>query len=377
MDHPKDATLGSQVRGIGLIFLIISLILFPFVISGLYDYSLNEYWRSLPTTSLGSIPGSGTVKITGQINSSDKVALRAHYADSDTGSDWIWYCTDVFYITDGNTSVKVICTEYFEIKEPENYGFSYEKAPAYMKNDKVLIIGEVQRENGHKVIHLRYMSSEGTSIEHRTIGLVPALLVLPIFLGGIAWGRWVLHSRDRQHEKQVEGAVPKDISTEVALMGPSLKWISNAPGWSKKKIFSAIIALAVLNTLIIAMVLIFVNIHRNEIYISGLFLGVLPIFLVVMPIGFWYNRTIRPSKFAVSRKGIHFWYDDPENLLLEERYVGWDEIETLGEVSVGKEAAWMIIKKNGVKIWIGQMLDEKSIMYLHSKWNTIRRSERN
>jgi hypothetical protein len=158
-------------------------------------------------------------------------------------------------------------------------------------------------------------------------------------------------------------------------MGPSLKWISNTPGWSKKKIFSAIIALAVLNTLIIAMVLIFVNIHRNEIYVTGLFLGVLPIFLVVMPIGFWYNRTIRPSRFAVSRKGIHFWYDDPENLLLEERYVGWDEIETLGEVSVGKEAAWMIIKKNGVKIWIGQMLDEKSIMYLHSKWNTIKRSK--
>jgi len=377
MDHAKEATLGTQVRMMAIVLLTISLFFFPVVIAGLYDYSLNEYWRSLPATSLDALPGSGTVKVAGEINSSSNVALGAHYVTTDVKDEWAWDCTDFFFITDGNASVKVVCTEYFEIKYPANYSFSYRKAPEYLRLDKVLIIGEVQMDSGQKVIHLKYMSSDGAPIERRTIGLVPAMLVFPPFFAGIAWGRWILVKRDRQHEKQIKGAVPRDISTEIALMGPSLKWISNPPGWSQKMKYAPTIALVAISISITAAILVLVHFHRGDIYWAGLFIGLILIFLVVMPIGLWYDRTTRSSKFAVSKKGIHFWYDDPEFLLLEARYIGWDEIETFGEVSIGDGKAWMIVKKNGVKIWIGTMLDEKSIMQVHGRWNDIRKRERN
>jgi hypothetical protein len=356
--------------GIGFMILMAGMFS-PFVLVGLYDFTTIEQWKALPTTPISAVQAGQYVKIEGGMNSTGLIALGYHEVETKYGYDAVWNSTDSFRIQDGTGSIRVDYSNYYWIRDSgyKEQISPHVAGPVYERWHPVVAIGDVRSVNGEKVFFLKYLASRGTVLDSNPIGLIPAIVIIPLFTVLSIWVWRLLAGRKKLHEEKVQNARPIPLPADRAVRDETLPWIPNSQpmNWNLK--LTILVVWTVIAASITYYLLQWASFRRDTIWMGDFMVGIFPTLAVVLPFSLIIDRSARPAAVAIGQKGIHFWYDGPEWRMLYDNFVGWDEINYVGEVGAGKSKFWAIEQKDHILVRLGS-LDQKLIKSIVAAWKT-------
>jgi len=173
-----------------------------------------------------------------------------------------------------------------------------------------------------------------------------------------------------QHKKKVEyhNAIP--INETDKPKPTSVYWRQNSIS-SKKTTFKycSIALMFCILSLVIFILLFQWLFHTITHYIHASFfwMGILPATFILPLYAMVTHFDKAPNEYAVSHRGVYFYYNDPIMRYLEDDFIGWKEVDDIKLVKSGKSGYWKIIKINGTKQNIDN-LEEKNRKIIISAW---------
>ena len=367
---------GMSIYGISVMVACFAAFMLPFCFPGIYDYYMADSWNGMPETTVGELPDHGAVKVYGMLNSSSEIALGyIERYDDDSGYYWVWDSNARFRVQDDTGSVQVLCSHYYDIRESGQYTAvtSHMRGPIYTNTTHVTITGDIQLENGQKVLYLRTMVPGHAPLQADPWLLIPDFIAFPILF--IATGYTISHarSRTRLHEEKVQGAVPSEPPADRAHKPSGVKWVVNTPPRPARNIGPLSILAFILGISLLYLGWYYFGFRKEDLYFLMFGDAMIVLFLIVAPIAVSYSQTSVLTELGTSERGIHFWYDNMGQRMLNKVFIQWSDVDAIGWLSSGKSRTWEIRLKNEEAIFPG--LTARNRELLEAEWANQRAKE--
>ena len=422
----------THPRTILKILFILTWLLMPGLIFGVYDIGRARSWDSLDVTTVEDLPDSGTVKLEGVINeSADSIVIGIHETNPESGYSFDYdHDGGFFQFSDDTGTVNVSWEHWYEIQNGKHIERTEHRAKGYVYKggDTIFIIGVVEEgsggedkeenaegeeggdgegendgmgdeggnggdddeseEQGTKRINALYIAPEEQEIKRS--GLLYAIVIsflLPYIIG---YG-WVLRTtiqQNKSHLKFMEQRSSMESKpppvTNTGIYGPGEQFDHSNIIWHPNSRYispSAYIAL-VLGICLVVFGLIYwlLNNHHTRLdlfQISTFY----PVFSML---GLWLISMSKPlgysklQKVGISGKGIHFFSPNPFVQLSIRGFVPWEDVKFIGVEP--RNSNWVISLGNSDNVTITNVR-RRLRKILISEWKerkpiSVRRKER-
>ena len=341
--HPLKTLIGVSV-GVAMFISLVFL--------GINDISIRSDWDDIEPSPVSELEDGDVVRVEGTIDEpKGEVAISGHEYSTRSGHQWGWDGDDTFDFTDDTGTITTKTELYYEMEEGLHAAPNRDKTDGkvYEGGDEVIIIGEVVDEDGELTLYVRWLGENEEGMSPSLVCWVltiigSGLVVIPYLYLGSFWMR-----QKQKHESKVGHCNPIPISDIDHLLDPDVDWKENSKYTPEKKQKYIPICLSLAVVINLLGYLLFPPYHFEQYFgFAAAQMLILP-FLVVMPfMSFIEFRTSGPNQMGVSKKGIHFYYEDPVQRYLNDDFIGWDEIKDIKYHSTGKTGYWGIDRENGV-----------------------------
>jgi hypothetical protein len=357
---------------VALFLALVGPTILPFGLVAGFDIGMASHYSRLGVTEIGDLAEGVPSKVFVNLDSAGPVALGGAEFETDEGWSWEWNRSDVFEAVDQTGRLRVSLGEYYHIEptaHPAPWG-SHGVGSVYLRGDAVSLYGSLRREGNQTIFSLVYIGP-GDWLPRIDLGSVAVLAFVASSISlPAAWGWLVAGRRRASHVRSTDGLSARALPPELAKRDEGLPWIEVPPSrLAVPGMIGGAIVLGLGVAIIFAMLL-YWHPAREDLMAYALALMIIIPFMIFIPVYYPLQLRARPLAYAVSSRGMHFWYETQADRLLNWTFLPWKDVDDVGRISYGDSSMRGVLMQDGEKVPLERVLPKEQFATLVAAWRS-------